>query len=79
MVHELRERLGLSENDAKRTVEVVDEVLANEQSQEPEAASAPLGEFFKDAVVTESTGLLRVPATFGRLRRRKRRQHSVSA
>ena len=56
MVHELRERLGLSENDAKRTVEVVDEVLANEQSQEPEAASAPLGEFFKDAVVTGVPG-----------------------
>ena len=36
-------------------------VLASEQSQQPQAASAPLGEFFKDAIVTERTGVLRAP------------------
>ncbi len=78
MIEALTERVGLSENDAKRTVDVVDEVLASEQSQQPQAASAPLGEFFKDAIVTERTGFLRAPAIFGRLGRRKRRQHSAT-
>ena len=78
MVQALRERVGLSEDDAKRSVEVVDDVLAHEQSQQPKPDSAPLGEFFKDAIVTKSTGFLTAPTTLGLLRRRKRRQHSAT-
>lgn len=78
MVQALRERVGLSEDDAKRSVEVVDEVLADEQSQQPKPGSAPLGEFFKDAIVTKSTGFLTAPTTLGLRRRRKRRQHSAT-
>ena len=81
MVQALRERVGLSEDDAKRTAEVVNEVLADEQSQQPQAPQPPLGEFFKDAIVTERTGYLRTPAIFGRLARlgrRKRRQPSAT-
>lgn len=59
MIQALRDRVGLSEDDAKRTVEVVDEVLAHEQAQQPKAAPLRLGDSnpFKDAVVTERTGL----------------------
>ncbi len=75
--------VGLSEDDAERTVEVVDEALAHEHSQQPKAAQPRLGDRnpFKDAVVTERTGYLRTPAIFGRLARlgrRKRRQPSAT-
>jgi len=76
MIQALRHRVGLSEDDAKRTVEVVDEVLAHQQ---PKAVQPRLGDSnpFKDAVVTERTGLS-FGEVFGRRRRRKRRQHSAT-
>jgi len=83
MVQALRERVGLSEDDAKRTVLVVGEVLADEQAQQPKAPELRLGDRnpFKDAVVTERSGYLRTPAIFerlGRFVRRKRRRHSAT-
>ncbi|MFI4978242.1 MAG: hypothetical protein ACHQC8_06165 [Solirubrobacterales bacterium] len=81
MVQVLRERVGLSEDDAERTVEVIDEVFADDQPQQPEPHQPPFGEFFKDAVVTERTGYLTTPAIFARLARlgrRKRRQPSAT-
>jgi hypothetical protein len=79
MVQALRDRVGLSEDDAKRTVEVVDEVLAHEQAQQPKAAPLRLGDSnpFKDAVVTERTGLS-FGEVFGLRRHRKRRKPSAT-
>jgi hypothetical protein len=80
MVQALRDRVGLSEDDAKRTVLVVEEVLADEQAQQPKAPELRLGDRnpFKDAVVTERSGYLSFGALFGRRRRRKRRQPSAT-
>ena len=79
MIQALRDRVGLSEDDAKRTVEVVDEVLAHEQAQQPKAAPLRLGDSnpFKDAVVTEHTGLS-FGEVFGLRRHRKRRKPSAT-
>jgi len=79
MVQALQERVGLSEDDAKRTVLVVEEVLADEQAQQPKAAPLRLGDSnpFKDAVVTERTGLS-FGEVFGLRRHRKRRKPSAT-
>lgn len=77
MAQALRERVGLSEDDAKRTVLVVGEVLADEQAQQPKTPELRLGDRnpFKDAVVTERTGFPSFRAIFGR---RQRRKHSAT-
>jgi nucleoid DNA-binding protein len=67
MIEALTTRAGLSEQEAKRTAQVIDEVLADQGASHSEKPLPPPGEFFKDAIVTESTGILK-------LRRRPRRE-----
>jgi hypothetical protein len=67
MIQALTTRAGLSEQEAERTAQVIDEVLADQGASRSETPLPQPGNFFKDAIVTESTGILK-------RRRRPRRE-----
>ena len=64
IVKAFTERIGLREDQARHAVQIISDVVDEEESkQEPSAR----GEFFKDTVISHSTGVLRFPP-FARLR-----------
>jgi hypothetical protein len=70
LIEALTERTELNEAQVKDAVRVVDEVLASEESPQPEPPAPASGELFADAIVKNDTGVLKLP----KLRRRHERQ-----